>query len=800
MKTIILLIYIFLNICQTNSSSNSFCGAKYLNLENVFPKKAPELKNSEKPINKGEFFPIRIFVDHSFMDEQINGELKELSPYYDKILNAMNRAIDGLKKLIKVEQYDENFLDGLNSQLIIENKIYKWKDELNNIKEVAKNYDYVLFLRFLNETETPPGITVQASGNPILLAQNTNRPIAGVLRTIKDKSFYSQDNFDDYFSKVYFHELIHALGFLEPAWGLMPGGTEKNLLVETDEHGIERYYLKSPKLMEFAKKYYGCNDFKGIELENQGGDGEKKSHWEARTMSGEIMTSDFYEGEVTLSELTLAVLEDTGWYEANYYTGGLFRFGKNKGCDFLKTYCIDSGKTKFEDEYFSLDEQSYPTCTTGRQSMAYKTVYNYWDTDFFNPFYTEVYPKQSYPPERFIVTAGSLVKADYCPIANHIETEKNNSYFVGNCKTGNGQYGKNIYYYNPETQQREGGHPNSELVGFGEKYSNNSFCMMSKLVPEGKPEMYGTIFHPMCFQSFCSDESLTVLINDQYVVCPREGGNIEVKGYQGKFHCPDYNLICTGTVMCNDILDCIEHESKYKENTFTYDYVPNATQGYRRIVRGETFIGWERSQNGKCPINCVSCSIDGKCNSCRDGYLLIGEYENDTKAIIKCDNMIDVEYGYYLKGDVYYKCHENCKTCKKGPEENKMNCERCKTGLVLNETNLNCEINNKTDNDTSTIDPSTEDTSTDDTSKEDTSTEETSTHDSTTPDSSTIKTGDGGVEVEDDNRLTIVIIVFSVVVIILVFVIVYIGIKSRRIKLADVDIPTHQELIEDINN
>ena len=35
---------------------------------------------------------------------------------------------------------------------------------------------------------------------------------------------------------------------------------------------------------------------------------------------------------MAISEITLALLEDSGWYKANYYTGGLMRFGKNKGC------------------------------------------------------------------------------------------------------------------------------------------------------------------------------------------------------------------------------------------------------------------------------------------------------------------------------------------------------------------------------------------------------------------------------------------------------------------------------------
>ena len=42
------------------------------------------------------------------------------------------------------------------------------------------------------------------------------------------------------------------------------------------------------------------------------------------------MTSEVYEDEMVLSEFTLALLEDSGWYKVNYYTGGLIL------CIFLK--------------------------------------------------------------------------------------------------------------------------------------------------------------------------------------------------------------------------------------------------------------------------------------------------------------------------------------------------------------------------------------------------------------------------------------------------------------------------------
>ena len=65
---------------------------------------------------------------------------------------------------------------------------------------------------------------------------------------------------------------------------------------------------------------------------------------------------------------------------------------------------------------------------------------------------------------------------------------------------------------------------------------------------------------------------MTIKILDDYIVCPRSGGKIEVEGYNGYFLCPDYNLICTGTVLCNDLFDCVNKKSEFKSQTFNFYY------------------------------------------------------------------------------------------------------------------------------------------------------------------------------------------------------------------------------------
>ncbi len=674
---------------KTKKKVVHFCGVDYI--KNKFPKSSnSKIKSNNSKTRKlsTDFLPIRILVDTTYLEIQ-SKEIESIENKLPIIKSALNRSVESIGKLIEVEQFTNNFLSDLNSALLNKYSILQWDEKINNTEKISKDYDYVLFPRFVKDSDGFPK-EVLAAANPILLEKETNRPIAGIMIISNIAEYYEKENIEKYLSNLFIHELTHAFGFLADAFQYFPGGKKNSIFTKVDENGITRHYVKSPKVLEFAKKYYGCDTLEGVEVENQGLSGSAGSHWEARIMLGEYMTSESYEDEVSISDFTLYFLEDSGWYKTNHYTGGLFRFGKNKGCNFLENFCLNYDfhnnvfYTEFNDEFFGIDMMNYPSCTTGRQSRVYNFI-NYYTLDFVQN-YSKLLPTYN---EYYI--GGLLYSADFCPVAYHYKPEYNNSYFVGNCKIGNGNYGSNLYYFNA-SGQAEINHPNSELPKeLGEKYSENSFCMMTNIVPDdGNFSIYGTIFHPMCYPSFCSSSSLTVQIYDQYIVCPRSGGNVEIKGYKGKLHCPDYNLICTGTVMCNDLFDCIDKKSEAKESTFSYDYTRYATQRYIDIQNGYTFIGGELSDDGICPKNCVQCLENKKCEVCLESYNLIGKKENDDQPII-CDNTINVKKGYYLKDNIYYLCHSNCETCSTAPISDKqMNCDECIEGLYYEEETKNC--------------------------------------------------------------------------------------------------------------
>mmetsp|Transcript_1576 Transcript_1576/g.2132 ORF Transcript_1576/g.2132 Transcript_1576/m.2132 type:complete len:723 (+) Transcript_1576:79-2247(+) len=112
--------------------------------------------------------------------------------------------------------------------------------------------------------------------------------------------------------------------------------------VQTGQKGLDRVsntktFLKTPQLLAQARKHFGCETLVGVELEDDGGDGSAGSHWEQRQMLTEFMCAAPSGFKNRKSVLTLALLEDSGWYQVDYGMADLLRWGLNKGCTFTDT-------------------------------------------------------------------------------------------------------------------------------------------------------------------------------------------------------------------------------------------------------------------------------------------------------------------------------------------------------------------------------------------------------------------------------------------------------------------------------
>ena len=645
-----------------------FCGVDKMKIEISKNYISEMIKNPVKrKLDNDDYKPIRIFLDTTYINYQGESN-KNLKNMISKCITAMNKCISTFEKLLKVIPLNNKIK--YNLEQAMKNKI----EVIHSNLIMGISTDLLIFPRIANEHELDESVLANAS--PLQIENKYNRPIIGIVN-INPNIDFSLGNSIDFLQSILLHEFTHILGFSYSLFDYFPGGLNNTIFVKKDTRlGLNRTYVKTKKLIETAKKYFNCDRIDGIELENQGGGGTAGSHWEARILLGDYMNGNLYPIEQVISEFTLALLEDSGWYKINYYTGGLMRYGKHQGCAFIEEDCLNKNnlETKFNNDFFNIGDFFNSRCSSGRQSRGYNLLYILSEDDIENEEYLRFGNKTGY------------MTADYCPICQEYSEESNNLYYIGNCQKGNYNYGTKIIF------GRIFGYENEEIPKIlGEKFSQNSFCSLTSVIPKNEKYSKYKATHSACYPMFCSEKSLTIQINEQFIVCPRQGGKVSIsKNYEGFIYCPDYNLICTGTVICNDMIDCVEKESLIKNNTYDYDYEINNSQDIDQIEISDVLIGYELSDDGICPKNCIQCLNNKKCFQCLDGYNLIGINENDLEPII-CSNNINITNGYYKVENIYYKCFKDCEQCT-----SKNNCNKCVKNKKLNY--LKNECINKIDN------------------------------------------------------------------------------------------------------
>ena len=613
-----------------------------------------------------DFVDFKIDLDFANLEEDLKSY--KLSSQKDFYESSMKKAVETLTALLKVRPLnigEGNTGFNLKDKDFLTIGISYWDKEKCGDEAIKKhktfNSQNIHLAIFAKLMDLPENTLATASarvyqniayedqpGSTLGLGQ----PLVGVV-SINKNIDYSKPNSKLYFQTILVHEFTHILGFSKYFFETY----YHNIYNETDKFGIERMYLNSSKLLEVAKKYYDCNDIKGVELENQGGEGTAGSHWEARILLGEYMNGYAYTEEQVISEFTLAVLEDSGYYKPNYYTGGLMRYGKHKGCGFLTEKCINSKEVNpiYENEFYDIYDKNVTVesrCSSGRQSRTYIYLWEIEDIPDEYNYYEDI--------------LGGYEPADYCPVSINYNEEEKQHHFVGHCQKESGKYGTLIHYNTNQELSNENIKQHT-----GEVLTFNSFCYLSSL---STSELISKVVRANCYETFCSNKSLTIKIFNDYIVCPRAGGTIHVVGYNGYLLCPDYNLICSGTVVCNNLFDCVEKQSLAKEESYIYDYEVKTSQNYEKSLDEiDDSDNYELSEDGKCPQYCKHCQEKNICITCKDDY---GKKLEDDKSV-RCYPLEEFEEGYFTdNNDVHVKCIDNCSFC-----QNTKSCGKCAEGF-----------------------------------------------------------------------------------------------------------------------
>ena len=497
--------------------------------------------------------PIAFYIDETYANQQtdVNADVKEFT------LDSLKKATELFTTLLKVQRVPTIALTIDNIEACeIPDSAYN-PELLTGID----GYDVIIFPSFQN---LPEG--VEASATYCASDQTSKRPVAGVIHF--NRAFpLTKHNAKDYQIMLHFHELTHVLVFNVELIKNQFNGTSNAFRVITGTiNGQSRYLLATPKVVAAARKHFNCSTLQGVELENQGGEGTMHNHWESRVMLGDYMIGFEY-GESVISEITLALFEDSGWYQVNgLYTGGLFRFGKGKGCEFINKTCItasttsntvDAKKTNNSASSITFVSNSgneyctrrgHSMCLPGRTSTALCYIKDY---------------VSSIPAAfRYFgnATCGGYEPTDFCPVPYvNIDDEY---FYPTHCNTGKGT--------------------STIPPSLGFTLSDTSICVMSTLTLKGRTDQYAfrNVQRAMCHEIECdtTNKQVVITVRDYKIKCPTQGGKTTHEAFDGAVLCPDYNLVCTGSMFCTDPISCVNKKSVPLESTFTYDYVANNTQ------------------------------------------------------------------------------------------------------------------------------------------------------------------------------------------------------------------------------
>ncbi|MGH0148516.1 UNVERIFIED_CONTAM: hypothetical protein FKN15_013166 [Acipenser sinensis] len=328
--------------------------------------------------------------------------------------------------------------------------------------------------------------------------------------------------------------------------------------------------------LEEARKHFDCPILEGMELENQGGLGTELNHWEKRLLENEAMTGSHTQNRV-FSRITLAIMEDTGWYRANYSMAERLDWGRGMGCDFVMKSCkfwMDKQRhTWYRANYsmaerldwgrgmgcdfvmksckFWMDKQRHTkqkaapfcdalrsnplqlTCRQDNMAVAVCNLQKYMKNIPAEYQYFDGIP--GIPFQDLPYYGGSVEIADYCPFNQefswHLSGEFQRS---SNCRIAENQ---------PDQSRNYG----------AEKYGPDSVCLLQGsafVMEQCTRRMAYPDWGSGCYKISCSSQGLTVWIQDNAYLCSRAGQlliiNVEMSGwvYTGSLVCPSCFDFC----------------------------------------------------------------------------------------------------------------------------------------------------------------------------------------------------------------------------------------------------------------
>ncbi len=181
-----------------------------------------------------------------------------------------------------------------------------------------------------------------ASSYACFLSSSSSRPLVAttwfntvIFKATTDVLLHEKNTY------MLMHEMTHSLGFASSMYKYFvddSGVRRTGHILNGTLDGDDLIIVDVPPLTSRIRAYFGCPSIEGAYMENGGSDGTAGSHFERRQFIFEAMSSPLIYQQA-FSQFTLAMIEGTGWYVANYSMADPYWFGQGQGCDFLNGTC-----------------------------------------------------------------------------------------------------------------------------------------------------------------------------------------------------------------------------------------------------------------------------------------------------------------------------------------------------------------------------------------------------------------------------------------------------------------------------
>ncbi|OQR70536.1 leishmanolysin peptidase-like [Tropilaelaps mercedesae] len=469
-------------------------------------------------------------------------------------------------------------------------------DGPGHVERGVPDADFILYVSAIEGEKCAQGETIAYA---VHCQQETDldRPIAGHANLCPSTLIPDEQHIHTLLSTVK-HEVLHALGFSVSLFAFFrdddgrpitqrsratgrPEINEELMVHRWNDRIVQsydvdwvtaagrmtkkRYFVVTPRVKQAVREHFGCPDLIGAELEDQGDDGTRLTHWEKRLFENEAMTGTNTQNPV-YSRITFALMEDTGWYWASNGHDAL-RWGQNLGCNFTKMSCYEWIKMrKAENEgpspYCSSVKRNplQTTCTETRNAVALCNLIRYNKTlphDY--RYFDQVGGIGGSYAASF---GGSVALADYCPFVQEFTWQNSGRNSHCSYATNQPKHGKNFAL---------------------ERYGNNSACFNTGRWKDSNCERvrHWLSWGSACYQYRCYDGHLEITLNSNTTLrCYYPGQRIFIRilDEDGWLH--------TSNVMCPDCEElCEPSECRKMKQSEAANFIRRDQSAYHQSLR-----------------------------------------------------------------------------------------------------------------------------------------------------------------------------------------------------------------------